>query len=640
MLIMNTNWDHKLTQEQVSATSHTGSHARLLAGPGTGKTLVLTRRVLYLIRECNVPPDGILVLTFTRAASRELQQRIVSEIGENANGIAISTLHSFALRTLLQHGAGRRLPQPIRIADDWEERHIIEEDLKTLCELSRIEEARDRLKQLSADWEQLEADKDNYRFLDPKFYGAWQEHRQIFGYTLRAELVYQLMHSLEEGIVQLDQIQKHILVDEYQDLNPCDLAVVKALATAGAKLYVAGDDDQSIYGFRFAEPEGIRRFPDEYTPAKSLTLEECQRCSSRILDIATYVAQQDIRRVPKALRSVQGASPGEVQILHFPNQYKEAEGIAQICRWLIHTRTLKPEDILILARSDHNRGLSKPIREKFEEVDVPVGITANPLECVNNDESRIFLSILRLVVDGQDNLAWRTLLRRRKNGIGETKLRDVYELARSRGDNFAKIIFDIAEEPSLMDAGLKIAKEFIAIQGEVEKAKSIIDAKGLSEGINTLIEQFIVDDSAKREVMDLFRRITGTVAPVDLSELLRAINVSLGNREQEQQAGSVNIMTMHQAKGLTATAVFIVGAEDEYIPGRAKGKEIDDERRLLYVSLTRARQYLFITHCRNRIDQQSHSGRNPGVARRSLTKFLSGGPVKSEDGGEYISGLI
>ena len=636
---MSVNWDRQLTQEQIFAVSHIGGQARLLAGPGTGKTLVVTRRVLFLIRECNVPPDEILVLTFTRAAARELQQRIASEIGEDANRIVISTLHSFALRTLLQFGAGRRLPQPIRIADDWEQRHIIEEDLKTLCGLSRIEEAQNRLKKLSADWEQLEADRDNYRIPDPQFYGAWQEHRKIFRYTLRAELVYQLKHSLEEGIVQLDQIQRHILVDEYQDLNPCDLAVIKALATAGAELYVAGDDDQSIYGFRYADPEGIRRFPNEYTSAKSFTLEECQRCGSRILDIATYVAEQDIRRVPKKLRSVQNALPGEVRILHFPNQHREAKGIAQICRWLVHAKNLKPEEILILLRSDRNQGLSKPIREELEILGVPVGITANPLECLNNYEARIFLGILRLVVDGQDHLAWRTLLKLRKNGIGEATLRSMYELARSRGDNFAKTIYNIAQVPSLLAASSKIAKEFVAIQEEAERVKSIIDAKGLSDGLNTLIAQFIIDKKIKKEVMDLFGRITITVAQDDLSELLRAINVSLGNEEQEKQAGSVNIMTMHQAKGLTATAVFIVGAEDEYIPGRAKGREIDDERRLLYVSLTRARQYLFITHCHQRTGQQMHTGRNPGNARRSLTQFLSGGPVNSEDGNKYIRGL-
>jgi len=246
---------------------------------------------------------------------------------------------------------------------------------------------------------------------------------------------------------------------------------------------------------------------------------------------------------------------------------------------------------------------------------------------------------LRLVVDGQDHLAWRTLLMLLKNRIGETKLRNIYELARSRGDNFAKIIRSIAEDPSLLDSGTKIAGEFFAIQEKVKNARSTIGTNGLSDGLNTLMAQFIGDEQIKKEVMKLFERIITTVGQDNLSELLRAINVSLGNEEQEKQAGSVNIMTMHQAKGLTATAVFIVGAEDEYIPGRAEGRGIDDERRLLYVSLTRARHYLIITHCHQRTGQQMHTGRNPGNAQRSLTQFLRGGPVNSEDGDKYIRGL-
>jgi DNA helicase-2/ATP-dependent DNA helicase PcrA len=443
------NWDYKLTPEQFVATSHVGSHARLLAGPGTGKTLVLTRRVLYLISERNTDPGDILALTFTRAAAKELKQRITSELGDATGDLTISTLHSFALKTLLQHGAGRRLPNPIRIADDWEERYIIEEDIKAILNLSDVREARDRLKRLSSDWEQLTADVQGYRFPDQAFYGAWQEHRQIFGYTLRAELVYQLKHSLEEGIVQLDQLQKQILVDEYQDLNPCDLAVVRALANSGAELYVAGDDDQSIYGFRFADPEGIRRFPREYDPATLLTLQECQRCGSQLLAIAGYVAGQDPRRAPKILNPAAGAQQGEVRILNFANQYREAAGIAQICGWLIGRQNIHPEEVLILLRGDRNGVFSTTIRERLEQLNIPVGIVANPLECLDYDDGRIFLSILRLVANEHDHLAWRTLFQKRKNnGFGEVRLREMYELAHSRGENFAQLIFSISNDPN------------------------------------------------------------------------------------------------------------------------------------------------------------------------------------------------
>jgi len=467
------NWDDKLTSEQRVAASHVGSHACLLAGPGTGKTLVLTRRVLYLISQHNTDPGDILALTFTRAAAKELKQRITSELGNEAGNLTISTLHSFALKTLLQQGAGRWLPDPIRIADDWEERYIIEEDMKSILNLSDVREARNKLKRLSADWEQLTADEADYRNPDPSFYGAWQEHRKIFGYTLRAELVYQLKHSLEEDIVRLNQLQKYILVDEYQDLNPCDLAIIKGLATAGAELYVAGDDDQSIYGFRFADPEGIRRFPKEYDPAKLLTLQVCRRCGSQILALANYVAEQDPRRATKILNPAVDAQAGEVRILNFANQCEEAESIAKICQWLIQKQNIPPEEILILLRGDRNHAFSKTIRMGLEAIKIPVGVVANPLECLDQDDGRIFLSILRLVANEQDHLAWRTLFQKRKNnGFGQVRLEKMYNLAHSRGENFAHLIFSIANNPSQIPGlGNEIAQEFAIIRGLVRKAE-------------------------------------------------------------------------------------------------------------------------------------------------------------------------
>ena len=189
------SWDQDLSPEQRKAASHSGQNARLLAGPGTGKTRALSSRVAYLVAERKALPNSILALTFTRAAAAELRSR-VSALVQGVTKVLpqVSTLHSFALQTILRHGAGDKLPTPIRIADDYEERWIIEEDIKRLLDLERIEEARDLIQRLSTDWEQLTADEEGWeaRFPHPTFLGAWQEHRRVFGYTLRAELVYQL----------------------------------------------------------------------------------------------------------------------------------------------------------------------------------------------------------------------------------------------------------------------------------------------------------------------------------------------------------------------------------------------------------------------------------------------------------------
>lgn len=171
-------WDEGLLPEQKIAGAHVGSHARLLAGPGTGKTLALTRRICFLVEEQGVDPGEILTLTFTRAAARELRRRVEPELGEESKP-RISTLHSFALRQLLRNSARfTALPQPLRIADDWEERNIILEDLKSMLGLDRIDEARELLNELSADWQSLTADVGDWdqRFPNPAFLGAWREH--------------------------------------------------------------------------------------------------------------------------------------------------------------------------------------------------------------------------------------------------------------------------------------------------------------------------------------------------------------------------------------------------------------------------------------------------------------------------------
>ena len=307
------------TSDQIEAIDHIGSHARLLAGPGTGKTKTLTRRVLSLILQHNIDPESILLLTFTRLAAAQLKDEIKKVLEPSGKIIPqVSTLHSFALRQILYNSSRiDTLPRPIRIADDWEERHIIQEDLKKVLNLKEINYFQKFINQLSTDWETLRIDEIGWeqQFPDPAFLGAWRSHKDQYGETLRAELVYQLKRQLNQSRdFQLDKEYKHILIDEYQDLNACDLAIVNELAERGAELFVAGDDDQSIYGFRFATPAGIKNFEQIYKDSKKLALEVCFRCDKNILHSAEFVASLDPTRLPKPTRPKDQAEDGVVLI--------------------------------------------------------------------------------------------------------------------------------------------------------------------------------------------------------------------------------------------------------------------------------------------------------------------------------------
>ena len=643
-------WSDNLLPDQRTAASHVGRHARLLAGPGTGKTLTLTRRVCFLVEDRGIAPANILALTFTRAAAHELRQRIQTELGPESLP-RVSTLHSFALRQLLRNATRiTLLPQPLRIADDWEERHIILEDLKQLLRLQRVDEARDLFNELSADWQSLTADQADWerRFPNPQFLGAWREHRTIYGYVLRAELVYQLKRALEQDPdFAVDGPPTHLLVDEYQDLNRCDLAVVKAIADRGVEIYCAGDDDQSIYGFRKAHPEGIRRFLGDYQPSEPLALEICKRCAPAILDLALFVARQDHRRLEKPLHAEEGRTGGEVAVLRFANQDEEATSVAKLCKCLVRQEGLKPDDILILLRSDRNGAFSSVLNDALAREELATSVATAESDPLDEAPGRQVVALLRLVVNADDHLAWRALLELRQNLLGERAIAALYQLATSKGMSFAGAVKAVAADPSL------IQRHGARLKAEYESIRQIVDAlraaepnggapreqQDLLDAVGHVVHSVTTVVGEANAIAARFATTIETIQPESLGDLVRALEISNESLEQEITEGKINILTMHRAKGLTAEAVVVLAVEDEYLPGRAQGDQLGDERRLLYVSLTRAKHHLFMTFCQRRTGQQQHTGRTSGTQRRTLTQFLQGAPVTPVSGVEYVQRL-
>jgi len=642
-------WDENLLDDQKKAASHNGCHACLLAGPGTGKTLTLQRHVAYLICEKNIPPDQILALTFTRAATFELRNRIAEILGKRSQLPHVSTIHSFALRQLLKNAdIIDSLPQPLRIADDWEERNIIFEDLKELLD-SDIHTITKKFNQLSADWQKLDADREDWekRYPDPKFLGAWRQHREIYGYSLREELVYQLKRALEQtDAFHLESDYLHLLVDEYQDLNRCDMAVIQAIRDRGVEIFSAGDDDQSIYGFRFAHPEGIRRFESDYHPSKMFKLETCIRCDKNIIRLALFVADLDPKRIPKPLNPRPDASTGAVHILRFENQEFESKGIASLCNYLINKKGLQPKEILILLRSDHNGIFSSDIRDSLVSRGIPVAIPTTD-SIFDTDEGRLFIAMLNLLTNQNDSLAIRTILQIERNRVGKKSYSKIFELATKDGTTFYESANKIKTNPELISRdGKRIADAIQKVQNKIDKHKILLDAIQKSTDKNEIIghlhqfiDEIIEDDEIKTKLLKHIISIIDELDPSEFKNLPQLLSSSLGDIEQELDIEKINIMTMHKAKGLTATAVIIAACEDEYIPGRQTGEMVGDERRLLYVSLSRAKKFLTITYCEKRTGQQSYFGRSTGDPRRTLTRFLRDAPYKPLNGQKYVEKL-
>jgi DNA helicase II / ATP-dependent DNA helicase PcrA len=609
--------DRKITggllPEQAVASVPRTNDARVLAGPGTGKTKTIVEHVVNLIRDAGVAPTEILCLTFTRAAAAGMRRKIGEALSVGVDPPEVYTLHAFALKILMQRrvdvgsGKGRA-----RVADDWEERWVVQEDLKTLLPEAKIKVVQDRLKALAAAWE---TEPGVPPTVDPNLLGALTRDKERYRYVLRSELVFLLYGELGSDPDLLRAGYKHIVVDEYQDLNKCDVAVLDELGRRGAALYVAGDDDQSIYQqLRHAHPDAIRGFVTNHPGAEDLTLSICIRCDREIVNLATEVISQEVGRAPKTLVPYTTAGPGIVELLTFPEQVPEARAIAALTQKFVDAGVAY-DQIMVLLRSDWQGRFSEVILDAMNAIGVPARVRTPDKSALDTKPGRSLLAHMRLSLDTEDDLAWRTALECGRNGVGGKRIADLNALADASGHNFAAAVEVVADDPTKITGGTAVKAEAEAIRAHLTNV-----AAAVPSGIEATITAFAAELPSSPELTAAVAELivlASTFLLADLSDFLNAIAMGK-DEEQDLIPNTVNIMTMHKAKGLDACVVFVAGAEEEIIPGDRGGT--DEARRLFYVSLTRAKRALFVTHAVRRTGAQAYSG-VPGRTH-SRTSFL------------------
>ena len=444
-------WADGLRVDQAAVAGCSRGDTVVLAGPGTGKTFVLVRRIQYLSTEHGVPPSHITALTFTRAAAGEMRERLSERLGEDGERVRVSTLHSFSLRELLRAEVNA-LAEPIRVVGDWEERNVVIEELRHMLGRT-VREVEDALTRLADDWDTLDVDGQGWEdgYPDPAFLGAWRRHRQVYGYTLRSELVYQLLCQLrsDPDFVPGEPLDV-LLVDEYQDLNSCDLQTIQLIASRNdAEVFATGDDDQSIYSFRHAHPAGIRNFGESYVGASHHVLVECLRCGPAVVDIANWLIQQEQGRIMKELRS-ETEWDASVHLLRFGGQAEEAQQVAQLIDDEIERGT-PAEEILVLVKSDSNGKMTKGLVEELNGLGIN---TYLPRQGPGTDpELQIVFEFLVLAAllasEGRvDDLAIRALLELRPNGIGAGRIWRVVQFSLDRGYRFSRTLEHYREVPA------------------------------------------------------------------------------------------------------------------------------------------------------------------------------------------------
>jgi DNA helicase-2/ATP-dependent DNA helicase PcrA len=633
--------EYEPTDEQKAVISHNpGEHARLLAGPGTGKSATVVALIMKLLGTDS--PPKVRLLTFTRAATAELAQKV----SEHPDLVVDrpSTIHSFAISLLLRNQGSADFPDPLRIADPWEMRNLIEPDLADMIGVTPTVVRRRLIPEMAAGWESLEAHEnpDVDEQTRNRFLGAWDEHRRIYGYTLLAELPDLLRRALETHGGELAGLDFDMLVvDEYQDLNACDLRVLRLLADRGVAVLGVGDDEQSIYSFRKAAPDGIRRFPEDYPGCADYTLSVSHRCGSGIIEWARYVIESEPTRDTDRPRlvPVDGTDAGEAALLSFTSHVAESGGVADLIRHLVHDEGLAPSDILVLFRGDHNGVFSKPIKAKLGEMDITVDDPAWVGEVLNEDKHRVVVQMLRLLHNRYDSLAWAGLLHL-EPGVGRIFRKSIYDRAKADGTGFGEALLTAYEDGFPDSATAQATKA----QGLVREVTEWMDNQEVPRELEDgrwgawIIEAMALggDGAESDELADLLLGVDELIDPgVSLGRYMGQIR-PLAEDRARAQADGVRFMSMVGSKGLTVEAVIVVAAEEGVIP--RPETDLAEERRLLYVALTRARRFQYVTWARARTGPTARAG-TPRVGRlRNESRFLRNGPIRTQDGLKYIAG--
>lgn len=641
------NYDlSSLNEEQLNALKETEGAVLVTAGAGSGKTRLLTHRIAYLINEKRVNPYNILAITFTNKATREMQER-VAQMVEQADRIWISTFHSMCVRILRMdiYRLGSYNKNFTIFSESDSEKAV----KKVLEELNFKDEKFKKvfISQLS-----------NYKNSGQSLEGYLSTHACEFNMNDigKAILHYQaylkknnaldfddlllktieLFKSCPDVLEYYSNRFEYILVDEFQDTNSVQYNLVKMLASAHGNVFAVGDEDQCIYSWRGANFQNIFNFRRDFPNAKVFKLERNYRSSAPILQVANNVIKNNSSRLEKNLWT--DKSGGDEPVLY--NAYDERDEaifVASNIEKLIKNG-YKYDDIAVLMRIN---ALSRSFEEAFLSYNIPHRIYGG-FKFYERSEIRNLIGYLRIFVNKKDDVSFARIINFPKRGIGEGTLAKLEELGGEK--SFIETIL----EPSFKDHALyKKFGEFV----EVYKELSSATYSALSEFVSAVIEKFklkIAYNSLEEEDLNRILNIEQFVSSVkefealnpeaDLGQFLEMITLS-SDTDQIGEEGAVTIATVHSVKGLEFKAVFIVGLEEGVFPiSRAfnSSGELEEERRLMYVAITRAEEKLFLSHCSKRYLYSSSQYQMPSRFIRELGLLSTAKKIVKTEKKEFL----
>ncbi len=607
-----------LNDKQYEAVINTDGPCLVTAGAGSGKTKVLTHKIAYLMQEKDIKPWNILAITFTNKAANEMKERVEALVGDDAKDMWIGTFHSICVKILRRFIDRIGFDHSFVIFDTSDQRTLIKECLKDL----KIDDKMftDRIVQFEIsnakndmkEPEEYEAMvKGDYRREKiASVYNLYQRRLKENNAIDFDDIINYTIKIFKENDDVLDYYTNkfnYILVDEYQDTNKSQFTLIRLLAKAHGNITVVGDNDQGIYSFRGADISNILNFEKDFKGTKIIKLEQNYRCTQNILNAANSVIKNNEVKYKKKLwtENEEGALP----TFHVSDdEYDEGRYIVEEINHLRREEYYKYSDFAILYRMNSQ---SRAIEEILGREAIPYKIVGG-LKYFERKEIKDIIAYLRLINNTSDNLALKRIINEPKRGIGKTSLDKIQAISEQTGIPMYQIIkeadqYGLSRVYSNAQGFIEVIEDLISKKDEytiTELIKHTLKETGYTKALE---DENSIEAENRIENLEEFLTIAVQFeeeeADNDLSTFLEGITLSSDIDGMDEEEESVTLMTLHSAKGLEFPVVFLVGMEEGIFPGYksiGEPKELEEERRLCYVGITRAKNNLYLTCSRQR----------------------------------------
>jgi DNA helicase-2/ATP-dependent DNA helicase PcrA len=605
-----------LNDQQREAVTCTEGPLLVIAGAGSGKTRVLTRRLAYILVKRLAEPYQILAVTFTNKAAGEMRERVAHQMGTGLGDMNVSTFHSLGVRMLRRDANRIGYDTNFTIFDRDDSLSLLKTCLKELGfsdtqfpvkgQLGKISDAKNKLVSAAA---YAQSASGYFQTRTAELYTLYQSRLRECQAMDFDDLLFNAVWLLknDEALTnKYRQRYKYLLVDEYQDTNHIQYLLMKYLLGEHQNLCVVGDEDQSIYGWRGADIRNILEFEKDYPNAKIIKLEQNYRSTQVILDAATAVIGNNAMRKGKALWT-DGESGEKVDLMQVDTALDEAVAVTDRIK-ADHSRR-KLSEMVILYRTNAQ---SRPFEEQFRQRNIPYQIVGG-LSFYQRKEIKDLVAYLKLIANPADDVAFTRVINYPKRGIGQKTISQIAELARARTIPFYQVAQDCANHPELAAKAKRITP-FVELIEAYRQRKQTDPVDLLTQDLTTelnLINDLLAEDKivgrAKVENIEAFIEGAATYARTSsealLDNYLAEISLYTDLDAYQEIEDKVTMMTIHSAKGLEYESVFLVGLEEGLFPLQrtvSEPEELEEERRLFYVGATRARTKLYLSTASSR----------------------------------------